>query len=207
VADLTVDQPRRLEVWRVGYKPEPWAWVGWEKWATDGRFRGRWDDSDGIFRTVYAGSTLLACLLELLANFRPDPLMVQVLDDIDEDDEDAAMYPSAPAGVLDPSWLDPRAAGTGKLSGRFCAATTSDSLAALHPHFVGLALHRGVSERPKENASKAFVGANPPRVQNPPPPPSESELDSVSGSLSSSARRTEQNSTQDPEATNLPTVR
>src|SRR4029078_7840831 len=29
----------------------------------------------------------------------------------------------------------------------------------------------GVSERPKENASKAFVGASPPRVQIPPPPP------------------------------------
>ena len=29
----------------------------------------------------------------------------------------------------------------------------------------------GVSERPKENASKAFVGASQPRVQIPPPPP------------------------------------
>ena len=29
----------------------------------------------------------------------------------------------------------------------------------------------GVSERPKENASKAFVGASPPWVQIPPPPP------------------------------------
>ena len=59
--DLTVDAPRRLVVSRVGYKPEPWAWVGWE-WATDGRFHGRWDDFDGNFRTIYAGSTLLACL-------------------------------------------------------------------------------------------------------------------------------------------------
>lgn len=31
----------------------------------------------------------------------------------------------------------------------------------------------GVSERPKENASKAFVGESPPRVQIPPPPPNE----------------------------------
>ncbi len=30
-----------------------------------------------------------------------------------------------------------------------------------------------MSERPKENASKAFVGASPPRVQIPPPPPVE----------------------------------
>jgi len=26
-------------VWRVGYKPEPWAWPDW-KWAHDGRFHG-----------------------------------------------------------------------------------------------------------------------------------------------------------------------
>ena len=59
--DLTVDAPRRLVVSRVGYKPEPWAWVGWE-WATAGRFHGRWDHFDGNFRTIYAGSPLLACL-------------------------------------------------------------------------------------------------------------------------------------------------
>ncbi len=35
----------------------------------------------------------------------------------------------------------------------------------------------GVSERPKENASKAFVGASPPRVQIPPPPRHEVALD------------------------------
>lgn len=71
--ELTVAEPAGLEVWRVGYKPDPWAWVGWE-WATDGRFGGRWDDSEGVFRTIYAGSALLACLLELLADFRSDPL-------------------------------------------------------------------------------------------------------------------------------------
>jgi len=125
VPDLTVTEPLRLEVWRVGYRPEPWAWVGWE-WATDGRFNARWDDRDGNFRTIYAGSTLLACLLELLADFRPDPLVVDDLAAVVEDDEDAAMYPTTKAGELDPTWLDPRVAGSGHLSGRFCSVTTPD---------------------------------------------------------------------------------
>ena len=143
--DLTVDAPRRLVVSRVGYKPEPWAWVGWE-WATDGRFHGRWDDFDGNFRTIYAGSTLLACLLELLADFRPDPRLTQVLDDIDVDDDDEAIYPTSPSGVLDPSWLEPRSAASAKLSGRFCSVATRDSLATLHPQFVGLALQLGLED-------------------------------------------------------------
>jgi len=48
---------------------------GWE-WATR-RFHGRRDDRDSNFRTANAGSTLLACLLELLAYFRPDPLLLR----------------------------------------------------------------------------------------------------------------------------------
>ena len=87
MARLTVDEPRGVTVLRVGYRPEPWAWVGWE-WATNGRFSGRWDDRDGNFRTLYVGSTLLACLVEVLANFRPDPHVT--LDDITEDEEDRA---------------------------------------------------------------------------------------------------------------------
>jgi hypothetical protein len=40
-------------VWRVGFRPEPWTWSGWE-WATDGRLPGRWDDLHGI--TSVAGA-------------------------------------------------------------------------------------------------------------------------------------------------------
>ncbi|MET1156386.1 RES domain-containing protein [Arthrobacter sp.] len=49
----------------MGFRPDPWAWSGWE-WATDGRFPGRWDDLHRNFRTVYTGSGLQACLLEVL---------------------------------------------------------------------------------------------------------------------------------------------
>lgn len=142
---LIIDHVHEHPVWRIGYRPDPWAWVGWE-WATDGRFHGRWDDRDGNFRTVYAGSTLLACLLELLADFRPDPQVLQVLDDIDEDPDDATLHPTVRGGELDPRWLEPRAAGTGLLTGQFCAVTTSETLATLHPHFVGLVLSLGLKD-------------------------------------------------------------
>ncbi|MEQ7736349.1 RES domain-containing protein, partial [Escherichia coli] len=74
-------------VWRIGFFPEPWAWSGWE-WATNGRFPGRWDDLHGNFRTVYAGSSLKACLLEVLAGFRRDARLAAELEDIVENDED-----------------------------------------------------------------------------------------------------------------------
>ncbi|WP_373562885.1 RES domain-containing protein [Nocardioides campestrisoli] len=63
-------------VWRLGFKPSPWVWPGWDWAGTDGRFPGRWDDRQGNFRTTYAGSTLVGCLLEVLADFRPDPTLV-----------------------------------------------------------------------------------------------------------------------------------
>lgn len=42
----------------------------WEL-ASRGRFPGRWNDRDGTFRTIYVAETLLACLAEVLAVFRP----------------------------------------------------------------------------------------------------------------------------------------
>lgn len=139
-------QPPRLvlidaaePVWRVGFKPEPWAWAGWQWAGADGRFHGRWDDRQGNFRTVYAGSTLLACLLEVLAGFRPDPTLVLELGDIVEDEQDAAMHPTAPAGQIPYTWLEPRSAASATLTGRFCAVTAADSIATLRPHFIAAA--------------------------------------------------------------------
>lgn len=54
-------------VWRVGRAPDPWAWI-------DRQYAGhqRWDDADGVFRTVYAGDSLYGCYVEVLAYSRPD---------------------------------------------------------------------------------------------------------------------------------------
>jgi len=145
VLDVTVDRPRRLPVWRVGYRPDPWAWVDW-RWATNGRFPGRWDDRDGTFRTIYIGSTLLACLLEVLADFRPDLPLVNDLADIAVDEDDETLFSTVLAGRIDPTWLDPRVAGTAALTGDFCWVTTAQTLAALHPHFVSAALRAGLKD-------------------------------------------------------------
>ena len=145
MGSLEVHEPDGALVWRVGYRPDPWAWVGWE-WASEGRFPGRWDDAEGNFRTVYAGSSLLGCLLELLADFRVDPLLEADLAQIVEDPDDAAEFPTVPAGQLDANWLSRRVAATARLTGRFCAITTSRSLAALHPVFVGPALGLGLRD-------------------------------------------------------------
>lgn len=133
------------KVWRVGFRPEPWAWSGWE-WATDGRFPGRWDDLHGNFRTIYAGSSLLACLLEVLAHFRKDARLSLELDEIVEDDEDAVLHPTIAPGQVPREWLDVRAAASAELSGRYCEVTASGSVAALYPHFIGLALASGLGD-------------------------------------------------------------
>ena len=143
--EVTVDRPRQLPVWRVGYKPDPWVWADW-RWATDGRFPGRWDDHDGNFRTVYVGATLLACLLEVLADFRPDPDLAEDLAEIEVDAVDEELYPTVPAGRIDPAWLDPRLVGQAQLTGEFCWVTTSESLAALRPRFVAAALRAGLRD-------------------------------------------------------------
>ena len=139
-----VDLPD-VEVWRVGYKPDPWCWVDW-RWATGGKFNGRWDDATGQFRTVYAGEMLAACLVEVLAGFRADPAVVAELDEIVEDDDDATLFPTAPPGKLPLSWLEPRVAGVGRLDGTYCQITSMTSIAALHPKFVSTALGLGLGD-------------------------------------------------------------
>jgi hypothetical protein len=59
-----------------------------------GRFTGRWDALDGgLYRTVYAGDSLRACLIELLAPLRPDPALVAAMEDITVEDQDASGPP------------------------------------------------------------------------------------------------------------------
>jgi hypothetical protein len=132
-------------VWRVGFSPDPWAWSGWQ-YATSGRFPGRWDDVDGNFRTVYAGSRLLACLLEVLAHFRRDAHLAAELQDIHEDDQDRHAYPSIKPGHVPRQWLDPRSIATGTLTGTFCLAASSETVASLYPDFIGLTLSLGLTD-------------------------------------------------------------
>lgn len=126
-------------VWRIGYRPEPWEWADWRWAGAGGRFTGRWDALDGgLYRTVYAGDSLRACLVELLAPLRPDPQLVPAMGDIEVDEQDAAEQPTVAAGTVDiDDWVSQRLATSADLRGRFCAVTASATIAALHPYFYG----------------------------------------------------------------------
>ena len=102
-----VEQSNPGAVWRIGYEPDPWAWTDWA-YSSDGHFYGRWDAPAGEYRTVYAGPSYFACLVEVLARFRPDPALVAVSNLIDENEADAAIYATVDAGIVDPAWFKAR---------------------------------------------------------------------------------------------------
>jgi hypothetical protein len=134
------------QVWRVGYRPDPWAWTPWQYAGDNGRFGGRWDDPAGTFRTIYVGTDLLACLLEVLARFRADPHLSEDLSAIDEDPDDAAHYPTQVPGSVPVSWLAPRVAATATLIGAYCAVSDKESLPTLRSRFLPLALRHGLAD-------------------------------------------------------------
>lgn len=133
-------------VFRVGHRPDPWAWTPWGYAGDDGRFQGRFDDPRGGFRTIYAGATLLACLLEVLAVFRPDPHLGEDLGCIVEDSDDAERYPSLASGTVPRAWLAARQAAVATLSGAYCAITDKETLGTLRPLFVASALRYGLAD-------------------------------------------------------------
>ena len=123
------------EVWRVGYRPRPWDWPDW-RYATDhGRFNGRWDDQLAEFRTLYTGESLEACLLEVLAHFRPEPGIDRELDEISDEDGWIALFPDAPAGTVGAAWAADRMAGAARQTGAYCFITHSESLGAVQIGF------------------------------------------------------------------------
>lgn len=136
--DLALDVANG-QVWRVGFTPDPWAWPPRDL-AT---YAGRWDSPDHSYRTIYAGETLLSCLLEVLAVFRPDTVVADGLDDIVEEDEDAA-FPTVQPGSLDPAWLDERIAGSAHLNGVHCSVTAASTIALLRQHFISQAHSMGL---------------------------------------------------------------
>ncbi len=126
-------------VHRVGYAPVPWGWTPWQ-YAENGVFSGRWDDPVGRWRTLYVGDTRLACFLEVLAPFRPDPAIAEELAVIDVEAGDAALYPTAAAGSLPISWLVPRLVGEAILTGWYAIPGNKESLPTLRQHFHAQAI-------------------------------------------------------------------
>ncbi|MCV7384239.1 RES domain-containing protein [Mycolicibacter longobardus] len=138
---LRYHQISGTRVYRVGYSADPWSWTPWE-YADHGRFNGRWDDPDGIWRTLYVGSSALACHLEVLARFRADPQLVNELAEIDDDEQ----YPTAAAGTISPNWCERRILGEAKISGAFALPAHQLTLPTLRHRFLPLARSLGLDD-------------------------------------------------------------
>ncbi|RDV43407.1 RES domain-containing protein [Leifsonia sp. ku-ls] len=139
-AEVAVVEAADRIVWRVGRAPDPWAWV-------DRQYAGRqrWDDVGGTFRTIYAGDSLYACCVEVLAYSRPDVEQdgSELLAGIVEDPEDAREFPVPLAGSIPRDWITCRMATRARLAGRYADVRSADTISALRPHFLRLALRLG----------------------------------------------------------------
>ena len=131
---IDLDVAHRRTVFRVGYAPDPFTWTDWH-YADRGRFRGRWDDPDGTYRTLYVGASLLGCLLEVLADFRPDPELADQLDAIVDNDEADTKWPTVPGGTVPTGWLRPRRAGRAQLTGEFVDVRRAYTISSLRRRF------------------------------------------------------------------------
>lgn len=142
---LKCHQAWSRQVHRVGFAPEPWAWTPWQ-YADNGRFSGRWDDPDGVWRSVYVGESRLACYLEVLAFARADPDLQHDMAGIEEDAEDAASYPTLRSGVVPDSWRMPRRVGAAQLTGWYAAPGDKESLPTLRARFLPFAIKLRISD-------------------------------------------------------------
>lgn len=133
----------QVTIYRIGYNPDPFAWTPWQ-YATDGRFSGRWDDPNGTYRTLYVGTEMVGCLLEVLADFRPDLTVLAGIAAIDDaggiDEENSTL----PAGTIPVDWLVPRTAGTAVLTGDFVDVRRAPTIASLRARFGAFAAHLGL---------------------------------------------------------------
>jgi hypothetical protein len=129
-------------LYRVGRRPDPWAFPDWANVGSDGTFGNRWDDPQGVYRVLYASSSRLGALVEVLARFRPDPHVLEILKEI-EDEEGAA---AQPPGELEAAWLRRRCLGVAQVEGEFVDVGHSTSLAQLREALASRVLHYGLDD-------------------------------------------------------------
>ena len=65
-------------LYRIGRRPDPFAWPDWLRAGADWTVGTRWDDPRGAYRVIYAASSLLGAVVEVLARYRRAPLIVAV---------------------------------------------------------------------------------------------------------------------------------
>ena len=127
-------------LFRIGRKPDPFAWPDWLRAASDRTFGNRWDDPQGSYRVIYAASSSLGAFVEVLARFRPDPHVASELARIRGPGD------ALPPGCIDRSWCDARRLGAASVSGSFADVGHSESLAELRRVLATQVRHHGIRE-------------------------------------------------------------
>lgn len=130
-------------LYRIARPPDPWMVPDWAHAGSDGTFGNRWDDPLGVYRVLYASSSRLGALVEVLARFRPDPHVLATLRDIVDADDDGRVQ--AP-GELDVGWLGKRCLGVAHVAGSFVDVGHSASLAVLRTALAARAIHHGLPD-------------------------------------------------------------
>jgi hypothetical protein len=125
-------------LYRIGRRPDPWAWPSWAYAGEDGTFGNRYDDPLSEYRVLYASSERLGPFLETLARFRRDPAIAA--SEIAGDPRDAD-FPTMSAGVVPARWLEERTLGVGRCDASFADIGQTRSLAHLRVALAPMALH------------------------------------------------------------------
>jgi hypothetical protein len=129
-------------LYRIGRRPDPWAFPDWANVGNDGTFGNRWDDPQGVYRVLYASSSRLGALVEVLARFRPDPHVFAALKEIEGDEGTATQ----PPGELEAAWLRRRCLGVARVGGEFVDVGHSTSLARFREALASRVLHHGLDD-------------------------------------------------------------
>jgi len=129
-------------LYRIARLPDPWAWPDWANVGSDGSFGNRWDDPQGLYRVLYASSSKLGALMEVLARFRPDPHILEALKEIEDEEGPAFQAP----GELDAGWLRNRCFGMAGVEGEFVDVGHSASLARLRTALASRIVHHGLDD-------------------------------------------------------------
>ena len=138
--DLEPASPGR--VYRLGRRPDPWAYPDWASAGEDGTFGNRFDDPQSSYRVLYACSQRLGAFVEVLARFRPDPAVVAGLAEIEGDD----VHEGLPPGCIPRSWIEARSIGEGVLEGAYADIGHSRSLGYLREALAARVVHHQLED-------------------------------------------------------------
>ncbi|QEC48702.1 RES domain-containing protein [Baekduia soli] len=134
------------ELYRVGRRPDAWAWPDWAYAGPDGTFGNRYDDPLGEYRVLYAAGRRRGAFLETLARFRVDVALVAEMEAIEGDERDGP-FPTIAPGLVPDTWTATRCLGVATAPpGPFADVAHSDSLAHLRVALAARLVHYGLDD-------------------------------------------------------------